>query len=109
MLGKQARVTSYGLDDQGEVFFYVEGEPMVFRLQTDQIDTSLIPFLAKGLGVTMNVEKHDDHYRVWWWSFVKVPVVDEGGQVVLQSIGSHLFQLMLNKDKLCFDLQQSWL
>ena len=52
--GLQARVERFGKDDQGRVVFFVTDESLPFVLDTASVDNSLIPYLAKDLGVTMN-------------------------------------------------------
>lgn len=80
--GLQARVSQFGKDDQGEVYFYVKGESLPFKLDMSMVDLSLIPYLAVGLGVTMNYLSCKDHHLVNWWTFVKSPLKDEQGQSV---------------------------
>ncbi len=80
--GLQARISRFGKDDQGEVYFYVEGEALPFKLDISMANLSLIPFIAVGLGVTMNYRSCKDHHLVSWWAFVKSPLKDESGTAI---------------------------
>ncbi|WP_045496892.1 hypothetical protein [Vibrio hyugaensis] len=80
--GLQARISQFGKDVQGEVYFYVKGEELPFKLDMSMVNLSLIPYLAVGLGVTMNYLSKEDHHVVNWWSFVKSPLKDEQGKPV---------------------------
>ncbi|MBY7710669.1 hypothetical protein [Vibrio alginolyticus] len=80
--GLQARVSRFGKDEQGNVFFYVDGEDLPFKLDMSMVNLSLIPFIAVGLGVTMNYISQPGHHLVNWWTFVKSPFKDEDGQPV---------------------------
>lgn len=80
--GLQARVSRFGKDNQGEVYFYVKGESLPFKLDISMVNLSLSSYLAVGLGVTMNYISQPDHHLVNWWSFVKSPLKDKCGQSV---------------------------
>lgn len=80
--GLQARVSRFGRDEHGNVFFYVDGEELPFKLDMTMVNLSLIPFIAVGLGVTMNYISHHEHHSVNWWTFVKSPLKDKDGQPV---------------------------
>ncbi|XEV14896.1 hypothetical protein ACBZ90_18065 (plasmid) [Vibrio alginolyticus] len=80
--GLQTRITTFGKDDQGEIYFHVEDDPLPFKLDMGMVNLSLVPYMAKGLGVTMNYTSTADHHIVSWWSFVKSPLNDEQGYPV---------------------------
>ena len=40
--GLQARVSQFGKDDQGEVYFYVKGESLPFKLDMSVVDVNLV-------------------------------------------------------------------
>ncbi|HIF6163850.1 TPA: hypothetical protein ACX3IN_004907 [Vibrio parahaemolyticus] len=80
--GLQARVFRFGRDEQGNMFFYVDGEALPFKLDMTIVNLSLIPFIAVGLGVTMNYTSQLDHHLVNWWAFMKSPLKDEDAQPI---------------------------
>lgn len=77
--GLQTRISRFGKDAQGEIYFYVEDEPLPFKLDIGMVNLSLVPYMAVGLGITMNYTSETDHHIVNWWSFVKSPLKDEQG------------------------------
>ncbi|NNU14267.1 hypothetical protein HL669_21895 (plasmid) [Vibrio parahaemolyticus] len=76
--GLQTRITTFGKDEQGEIYFYVEGDPFPFKLDIGMVNLSLVPYMAKGLGVTMNYTST----AVSWWTFVQSPLNDAQGHPV---------------------------
>ena len=41
--GLQARISQFGKDIQGEVYFYVKGEELPFKLDMSMVNLNLIP------------------------------------------------------------------
>ncbi len=47
--GLQTRITTFGKDEQGEIYFHVEDAPLPFKLDIGMVNLSLVPYIAKGL------------------------------------------------------------